>query len=87
LLLVRPDRDELPETLEWPVRIGTLRPLDTLGGVQTRLNNLGYGCSQTGAEDDATTLAIRLFQIAHGLTASGTPDPSTLSALQQAHGS
>lgn len=51
------------EVSQWILRIGALDPIDTVSGVQSRLNNLGYyGGEITGVMDDATRAALRDYQ-------------------------
>ena len=72
--------DETGEELEFEV--GTVRPADTLIGVQTRLRNLGfYGGSIDGEPGEDTRAALRSFQLRAGLTATGEADPATIEAL------
>jgi hypothetical protein len=59
-----------------PVRfelsLGNLDPLNTISGVQDRLNNLGFNCGiERGIVDDQTHMAIRLFQKKYELPEDG----------------
>ena len=57
---------------------------DYVSRVQARLYALGYLSktgSLTGGYTDTTAAAVKLFQNANGITATGTADPATLKAL------
>lgn len=71
----------------WMIEIGHLDPIDTIPGVQARLNNLGFDCGESGQLDEATKEALAAFQEAQGLEATGEPDEATQSKLLEAHGS
>ncbi|WP_437827969.1 PGRP and LysM peptidoglycan-binding domain-containing protein [Sorangium sp. So ce1153] len=70
----------------WPLRIGHLDPIESLSGLQARLNNLGFAC---GAVDSAmgpkTEAALRAFQTAAGLEPTGAVDDATIAALRARH--
>jgi N-acetylmuramoyl-L-alanine amidase len=72
--------------LRWSLRVGNLDPVDTITGVQARLNNLGFFC---GAEDGIlgrrTLRAVENFQAQQNLTQTGQLDQATRAALQQGH--
>src|SRR5437867_4630138 len=55
--------------LEWTIDIGGLDPIDTISGVQCRLNNLGYntGADAMGTLGAGTAHALRDFQNDMGL--------------------
>ncbi|HEX7832947.1 MAG TPA: peptidoglycan-binding domain-containing protein [Thermoanaerobaculia bacterium] len=63
------------------LQIGTLRPIDTLEGVQQRLRNLGHYSGRDAGDADA----IRNFQAVSGLTVTGDLDDATRAALAAAH--
>jgi hypothetical protein len=67
--------------------VGGLDPIGEVSGVQERLFNLGYPCSQEGELDDSTRGALLSFQQDHDLEATGEPDQDTRQALLDAHGS
>jgi hypothetical protein len=70
----------------WPIRIGHIDPIDTVSGVQGRLNNLGFNAGEVnGLENESTQEALRLFQRASGLLPTGEIDDATRDALQRAH--
>lgn len=50
------------DATEYELALGHLDPIDTITGVQARLDNLGFSCDVTGTMDDGTVNAIRLFQ-------------------------
>jgi Putative peptidoglycan binding domain len=66
--------------------LGTLAPLTTLLGVQTRLQNLGYyGGSLDGAASDDLDQAVVDFQADHGIEPTAEIDDATRDALRRAH--
>ena len=73
-------------TIEWKVELGALPPTERTDGLQHALQNLGYlGEGQvTGALDDATKKALRVFQDHARLPQTGEPDARTLEALEAA---
>jgi outer membrane protein OmpA-like peptidoglycan-associated protein len=74
------------ETYEWQLQIGTLESADDVAGMQQRLANLGYHSGAvTGAIDEATTNALRLFQEDFDLKVTGEYDPPTRQTLQRTH--
>lgn len=73
--------------LSWPIEIGYLDPIDTVEGVQQRLNNLGFPCGQVdGTLGEDTCSAIRAFKERHGL-AGEELDDATRTKLKEVHGS
>lgn len=68
---------------------GHLDPIDTVEGVQDRLNNLGYGFGddEPGTEGPGTEAALREFQADYGLVPTGVMDDYTRARLLEAHGS
>ncbi len=68
----------------FPLALGRLDPVDTLRGVQQRLNNLGWEC---GAEDgvlgEELGEVLRRFQDRHGLSMTGEADDETCSKLME----
>jgi hypothetical protein len=66
-------------------RLGGVDPIDTISGVQQRLQNLGYTCPRDGLLDDGTRAAIRDFQKDREIEASGEPNDATCRALVDAH--
>lgn len=71
----------------WTLKIGHLDPLETVEGVQARLNNLGFPCGAVdGVLGRRTQVALRSFQQAIGLQVSGAIDASTRDKLAEVHG-
>lgn len=85
-LSVWPGVDGLPEILVWPLTVGTLLPVDSVAGMQQRLQRLGYACGNEGVLDDATREAISEFQDAEGFESTGEPDEATLARLLETAG-
>jgi hypothetical protein len=77
---------EPPDETEYSLRLGHIDPVTEVAGVQQRLMNLGFGCAESGELDGGTEAAIRAFQKARSLTASGELDDATRSELLKAHG-
>ena len=68
---------------EWDLRIGAMDPLDSISGVQARLNNLGFDCGDPdGVEDEQTTAAVKAFQERIGVEATGTIDDTLRGKLK-----
>ena len=82
-----------PRVQEYEIWVGALDPIDSLTGVQMRLNNLGYGCGEPSenmddpAMEEAVRKALKSFQFSQGLPSTGKADKKTLEALEQVHGS
>lgn len=72
----------------YDLHLGHLDPLDDLRGVRQRLRNLGYYAGPVDqAPSEMTTAAIRTFQKANGLDATGKLDQTTRDALRKEAGS
>jgi hypothetical protein len=69
------------------VKLGYLDPASELAGVQQRLSNLGFRCDVTGELDERTRDALRAFQTASSLEATGDVNDQTRAKLVEAHGS
>lgn len=68
------------------LRIGTVDPIDTLTGIQARLNSLGYDTGEPDGRLEAPTRdALKRFQRTHGVAESGEPDDVTIDALREAY--
>ena len=79
--------DNAPVTLEVPVQIGHLDPVDTVSGQKARLNNLGYYAGPLDEEDEALfKSAVEEFQCDHKLTVDGKCGPRTQAKLKEAYG-
>lgn len=64
-----------------------LDPIDTISGIQSRCNNLGFDCGTVdGLLGENTHRGVRAFQSAQGLTDDGKPGPKTQASLQKAYG-
>lgn len=71
---------------EIALRISRLDPHDTIGGVQQRLNNLGFPCGpETGELNPRTQKALRSFQTDQDLPVTGEADAATKDALDAAY--
>lgn len=71
---------------EIPLSLGTLPPLDTLLGLQVRLQNLGYYTGRLdGAESDDLEQAVLDFQADHDVEPTGFIDGDTWEAIRKAH--
>lgn len=70
-------------SLSWVLKLGQLDPPDTLTGIQSRLNNLGYDSGPIdGINGPRTKAAVKAFQRDHGLDVDGVAGPKTQSALK-----
>lgn len=63
--------------------LGYLDPVDTITGVQQRLNNLDYKCGEAGKMDEKTKAALKKFQVEHDLKDTGEADAATKAKLQE----
>ena len=71
----------------WDVSIGHLDPIETIEGVQARLNNLGFYCGKVdGVAGRLTAAALKGFQFAAGIKVTGKLDDDTKKKLLDAHG-
>lgn len=71
----------------WQLQLGQLPAIETLQGVQSRLNNLGLDAGPVdGLMGSQTRGAVKRFQIAHKLTVDGNPGEHTRAALKESHG-
>ncbi|MDX1695439.1 MAG: peptidoglycan-binding domain-containing protein [Ketobacteraceae bacterium] len=75
------------EPLTWALELDMLIEPDTVAGLQSRLNNLGY---QAGPVDGIigakTRSATRNFQFEHQLKADGEAGPRTVQKLKDIYG-
>lgn len=79
--------EKSPITLEIPIEIGKLHPVDKVSGQKARLNNLGYFAGPLDEEDEALfTSAVEEFQCDHKLTVDGKCGPKTQGKLKEIHG-
>ena len=76
------------ELLEYRFDLGRIDPIDTLSGIQARLNNLGFQCEKEPTLGESTRNAIERFQASQGsLSITGEPDRATCDALVADYGS
>ncbi|MGH9668246.1 MAG: peptidoglycan-binding domain-containing protein [Bryobacteraceae bacterium] len=85
-----PDVAEGTLTLEtgeiYAFTIGTVRPHNSLRGVQNRLRNLGYYAGPIdGQMSEETAEALRSYQLKSGLPVTGESDDATRRALADMH--
>lgn len=75
-------------TAEYRLRIRHLDPIETISGIQARLNNLGYGSGPVdGIIGPITRGAVRRFQADHPpLVVDGIPGPRTQARLKEVYG-
>jgi N-acetylmuramoyl-L-alanine amidase len=77
-------------TIEVPLLVGNLDPVDTVSGQKARLNNLGYFAG-TMADDDeplfkSAVEEFQLEQMGGGAAVDGKCGPKTQAKLKQVHG-
>lgn len=71
----------------YDLRLGYVDPIDSVSGVQARLNNLGLEAGdEDGVVGEATQQALVAFQTAYDLDASGDVDDATRAGLMKLHG-
>ena len=71
-----------------PLALGHVDPIDSVSGMQARLNNLSYPCGpEDGKHGDHTRAALRRFQADRSLKETGEADPKTREKLLELHGS
>jgi hypothetical protein len=74
-------------TERYELAVGELDPADTTSGAQGRLSNLGYYFGRIDGElGPMTAAALRRFQRAKGLEATGALDEATAEALRGDYG-
>ena len=77
-------------TLEIPLRIGHMDPVDELSGKIARLNNLGYDAGDIDEDADETSerfrSAVEEFQCDHKLHIDGICGAATQAKLKEVHG-
>lgn len=68
------------------LKLGHLDPLEKTTGVQSRLNNLGFGCGRVdGIIGEKTAASLKEFQKKNGLPVTGAADAATRAKLKQIH--
>ncbi len=84
-LLIEADEEDREE---YTLDLGELDPVESVSGVQARLNHLGFGVGEVDGElGEQTREALIDYQKARGLTETGEPDEDTRQRLQEDHGS
>jgi hypothetical protein len=88
ILMIYPeDGKQGADPIVLKVKLGHLDPIDTLTGIQARLNNLGFNAGPVnGIMEPLFVLGIKLFQQAYGLPIDGKPDSKTQLKLKQVYG-
>ena len=72
---------------KYSLSLGTLDPLDSISGIQGRLNDLGFNCGQTdGVIGPKTEAAICAFQEKYQLKVDGIVGPDTKRKLGEVYG-
>ena len=75
------------ETREYPLGLGCLDPIDSITGLQARLQNLGfYDGPIDGRFTPQTQTAVMLFQDTYKLEATGKYDEATQAKLEDVYG-
>jgi N-acetylmuramoyl-L-alanine amidase len=86
LILFSDEEDERKVIGMFSLDLGHLDPVEEITGVQSRLNNLGYGCGRVdGVAGRKTGEALRAFQAENGLPVTGEADRSTREKLRLLH--
>lgn len=70
---------------EYIFALGQLDPIQSLSGIQARLNALGYSCTGEQELGEGTRSALRGFQAGRGLPITGDANQETLGALAKAY--
>lgn len=87
LVIWKQASDGLPKGFTWMLEIGGLDPVETISGVQARLNNLGYDSGPVdGIQGPITTGAVKEFQTDYDLKIDGIVGPQTRGKLKEIHG-
>jgi N-acetylmuramoyl-L-alanine amidase len=80
------DYPDYPDT--WKLKLGHMDPVESLSGVQARLNNLGYDSGAVdGIDGPRTQAAVKAFQKGRHLEVDGIAGPQTQAALISEYGS
>jgi N-acetylmuramoyl-L-alanine amidase len=79
------DPDDEP-ALRYALRVGHLDPVDTVAGMQARLDNLGFACPTTGSMCSQTEAALRAFAARTGISYEDEPSDALLERLAGDHG-
>jgi len=74
------------DILEYRLQLGHMEPIDTIAGVQARLQCLGFEVgAANGTLNEETQAALRAFQDRNGLEVTGEIDEATRAKLQELH--
>jgi hypothetical protein len=91
--LIAPDARDgsliLPATNEkYSLALGHMDPITHIGGIQKRLQNLGFYIGETadGIMGPKTASGVRAFQHKYGLKVDGLPGPKTQAKLKEVYG-
>jgi hypothetical protein len=77
-----------PDVERYDFSLGAIDPIDTISGVQGRLNNLGFDCGAIdGKWGPRTEAALRRFQRRRDLNETGQADEPTRQKLREDYGS
>lgn len=84
-----PETDTMPAMEKvWNLRIGGMRPADSVAGCQARLRNLGFPVPSIDGEfGPDTASAVRAFQRKFALEITGDLNEETVDKIQEEHGS
>lgn len=78
---------QLLEKFEYKIKLGHLRPADTQGGQEDRLQDLGYYDSWADGKAPSLEDVLHLFQLSNEITpADGKANPATLKKLKELTG-
>lgn len=88
VLVVWLEEPGYPEFVKWSIKIGFLDPINSITGLQGRLNNLGFDCGEEdGILGPNTINALKEFQQTQKLEVTGTADEPTKTRLEEFHNS
>lgn len=76
------DPDDTSPDIDRDLKIGWLDPVESVTGLQARLQNLGYRCEVNGNLDEVTLAAARLFRSRAGLEEPADDDALIDDALR-----
>jgi N-acetylmuramoyl-L-alanine amidase len=76
-----------PDVETHQMNLGGLDPVESWGGVQARLRNMGFECEITKKQDEQTLEAVNEFRLKHGMPESDEMDDATRRKIQTEHGS
>lgn len=87
-LFVKTDPTDDTVTKSWTLKIGYLWPVETIQGMQSRLNNLGYRCGAVDGDiGPRASAALRRFLADNGLQEDSDYDAAVQDVLRTLHGS